>query len=139
MSELARGHILLPSLAAGQIGAFSLMWTRGRHNLVWIFAAGLVIGGWIWFCIWTWRRLARTRDAENGTLIYDFGVLGFGLSMAATMAVVNAARDVGGLANAFTMRFAGSLLQHAVIGFPIFLWGGYLWGRLMGSVFKLPR
>lgn len=122
----------------------SLAWRRESaitSGTTWtlLFLGGLVLGGWLFFCIWTWRHLARKRDAENGRLVYDYGVLGWGLPMWVTMAIINAVGEVGGVSNAFSAPFAGALLLNAVIGFPIALWAGYLWGRAMGTVFTLPE
>lgn len=106
----------------------------------WPAVAGLAVllGGWAYFGAWTWRRLARLRDGQNGRMVYGFGVLGFGLTWGAGMAIHQAVEHVGGMAGIPSAAFAGELFIQSVIHFPLALWAGYLWGRTMGLVFELP-
>ena len=103
-------------------------------------AGGAFVGAWLFFCAFTWRRLARTRDAEDGRVVYDHGVIGWGVPFALLMAAAGAVREAGGasLGTLLSARFAAALLAQAFLTLPIGLWGGYFFGRALGSVFRLP-
>ena len=84
--------------------------------------------------IWTWRRLWRhpITDAYS-TLVYRHGVRGFGvlmfLSMTFVVPLFEADSPLGPAVA--SPRFWGDFVLRAVIGFPLWLWAGYWWGRLM--------
>ena len=102
--------------------------------------AGAWIAVWLLFCAFTWRRLSRTRDDADGAIVYKRGVLGWGVPFTIVMAIMDALRslDEVTLPGIFSVSFAASLLTHAFILFPIALWGGYGFGRVMGSIFRAP-
>jgi len=102
-----------------------------------IVLCALLLGGWLYFCVWTWRRVSQARHDRRAYIVWRIGVLGFGLSMWVVMAVNSAAREAGGFnaESILSARMAGELLLYAITGFPLALWGGYLWGHMMYAIF----
>ena len=85
--------------------------------------------------VWTWRRLWRHPVGSDPytVLVYRHGVRGFGVFMFVAMTFVvplfEAERPLGtALASP---GFWGDILLRALIGVPVYLWGGYWWGRAM--------
>jgi hypothetical protein len=131
---------LVPCFAVGQIAAVYAALRNGllADPTAWAKAcfAGLAIGGWTFLCVWTWQRLLRRRNPETGRVTYDSAVLGWGLPMWATMAVLTTQREMAGQAELLSAPYIGELLRNAVIGFPIWLWGGHLFGRAFEKLFS---
>lgn len=140
-------HLLLPSLAVGQIAA---LYSATRYEVpadatrwVVVCLVGLVLGGWTLLCVWTWHRLLRRRDPGTGRVVYEPGVLGWGLPMWVRMAILSAGREAGSQTDYLSAQYIGSILRHLVVGFPIALWGGVLFGRsweyLFGRFFSSSK
>lgn len=115
---------------------------RWKPTAFLIIAVGsLLIGGWLFFCAWSWRRVSRARNDERAYVVWRMGVLRFGLCLWVSMAVTMAAREAGGFnaESILSARMAGALLLHSITGFPLALWGGYLWGSMMYGGFGTRR
>ena len=96
---------------------------------------------WV-FALWTWRRLGAIGRATDNAVVYEHGVRRYGLAMGGTMAVWSALypRWPLHIASAADLADLGFwLVLSALTSVPIAMWGGYLWGRLMGAVFHVPK
>ena len=97
-----------------------------------------VVVGFVWFSIWTWRRLWRPPITDPySVLVYRFGVRGFGLFMLAAMTFTPPLSDAN---NPLRLTLASpdfwsQTLFSAIIGAPMSLWAGYWWGRGMAWFF----
>jgi hypothetical protein len=69
------------------------------------------------------------------------GALRFGLALGVVFTIEGAFQVVGGLslAHVLSVAFLYALVQMGVIDVPLFLWAGYLWGRVMAAIFTPPR
>jgi len=82
------------------------------------------------FTLWTVRRLLRPAADPGSRMVRRYGVLGWGFGFWLLMTADFARRST------FTgTEFWTHALTDAFILLPISLWGGYLWGRAMGSFF----
>jgi hypothetical protein len=131
-------HAIVASLVVGALYPLA----NARRDTPVNTRAAVILGAWIavwlFFSAFTWRRLSRTRSEENARIVYDRGVIGWGIPFTIIMAVVNAVRGLDSVTfgSIFSLGFAASLLAHAFILFPIALWGGYGFGRAIGSMFR---
>ncbi|HST58376.1 MAG TPA: hypothetical protein VLK84_06810 [Longimicrobium sp.] len=135
--------VFAASMAAGQVLSPVLASAHGHppftpELLGLRIVLGLFLGAWLLFSAWTWRRLARMRDA-GGHHVYNWGVLGWGVPMWVTLALMNAADEAGGVGNLLSGEFAGALLTSELIHFPLALWGGWFFGVVMAGVFGTPQ
>ena len=96
----------------------------------------LVLGGLLVFGVWTWRRLWRSGRTPWERIVYDQGVKRFGLATGVGLALLPPAIEWGPLrlVNVFTAAYVAEAVVGALVGLPIALWGGYLWGRTMADV-----
>lgn len=86
---------------------------------------------WLAFCAWTVRRLlVRSGGMERK------GVLTWGVPVWLGWSALSASLQVeGGL---LSREGAWQLGTALLVGFPLFLWGGYFFGAVMGRVFPQP-
>ena|SRR2546421_2581692 len=80
------------------------------------------------FTLWTVRRLLRPAADPDHKMVRRYGVLGWGLGFWVLMTADFARRST------YTRtQFWTHALTETFILLPISLWGGYVWGRAMGS------
>lgn len=92
-----------------------------------------VIGiAWLVFCLWTIWKLNELRKKDN--LTYRHGIAGYGVMLWAGCIVVGAVmtREVN---SRHSLWYYGFVFAFEFL--PICLWGGYVWGKVMASLF--PR
>lgn len=97
---------------------------------------GLAAGLWLYLIVRTVRRMKLWKK-QLPPLIYRTGVLGWGGMMWLTGSIVDAVQRAGGIDHLLSDTFAWALLVHAAIAFPISMWGGYFFGRMMGGIFGI--
>jgi hypothetical protein len=88
--------------------------------------------------ILSWRGLRR-KCAKLHPLVFRVGVVGFGSVLGAATAVMQA-RDAVSAApagSAAALAFVLALVNGAILAFPISLWAGYAFGRLLTAT--IPR
>lgn len=90
---------------------------------------------WVLFCAWTVRCIWMLRD-QHDRRVYSNGVLGFGVFMWVAMTFVAAYLGVQGDPRHRHFWFYGS--RFLFLLFPLSLWGGYFWGRIMCHLFPRP-
>ena len=135
--------VVAASMVAGQVLSPVLMGVQGRPpfepgQLPVLALTGLVVGAWLLFTAWTWRRLARM-GTDDRRHVFNRGVLAWGIPVGMTMSVSGAARDTGGLDRALSWEFAAALLIQLLINVPLFLWGGWFFGWVMTAALGPPR
>jgi hypothetical protein len=88
----------------------------------------------IGFFVFTVIRLRRPSAIRPGALR-------LGLALGLIFTIEGAFQVVGGLslAHVLSARFVYALVQMGVIDVPLFLWAGYLWGRVMAAIFTPPK
>jgi hypothetical protein len=91
---------------------------------------------WLMFSVWTVRRLWRPVTSKYSRIVYFCGVkaLGVGGSVLAPMAI--ALQDWGSK-DAELPRFM--FLIAACVGPPLWLWAGYVSGRMLAFLLGLSR
>ena len=85
---------------------------------------------------WTWqtfRRLWRRGDSPYEQIVYGRGVRGFGLGMFILMTGWGVTKEVA--KGRTPTQTALVVLILVVWSAPVWLWGGYLWGRMMAASF----
>ena len=89
---------------------------------------------WVALSIWTVRRLWRGWVTAYERLVYRLGVRWFGIGSWLLFGIVFPLmqRDA-------TLPPAASALMTLFVGFPIFLWAGYFWGRGMALFYGLSE
>ncbi len=98
----------------------------------------VLLGLFIWWGIHSYGRLWREATTPYETVVYKLGVKQWGLFMwIATSVGGPAIRLMEHVPSSNLLGFFRSMVLGAIIGFPIFLWGGYWWGRTMASFFGL--
>lgn len=125
---------LIASLAIGQLLVL-LRWILEERaegvGLGPMALLGLAAGLWLYLIVRTVRRMARWKK-ELSPLTYRLGVLGMGIGLWLPDSVANAVRHSGGMEHVFSATFLWYLLFRAAIGFPIAMWAGYWFSRIMG-------
>jgi hypothetical protein len=109
--------------------------TLGSNAMSVIYApvpASLAIA-WLIFTIWTVYRLG-SHDAVLGETTARYGIRGFGLMLWAAMIFVGVYLS-GQIDPNRSLWYSGAVFAFVLL--PICLWGGYLWGKVMSSLF--PR
>jgi hypothetical protein len=91
----------------------------------------VVVIAWLLLCVWTLWKLNQLRKKDN--LTYRQGVSGLGVMMWGTGTVVGAL-GIWETDRRHSVWYYG--LGFAIYLLPICLWGGYLWGRIMTSIFS---
>lgn len=92
-------------------------------------AFGLLFASGGWWTVRTWRRLWRRGRSPWEHVVYDYGVRGFGIVVAAALIVIFALFDwksESGLPDG--LLAAGGALAAMFFGTPVALNLGYLWG-----------
>ena len=89
---------------------------------------------YVLFALWTVRRLWRPARDPYTRMVYHFGVRGFGVATWVAMTVVFVTRN-----SISSMSVWAQAPMAAVINLPLFLWAGYVWGRLMAAFYGLQR
>ena len=89
---------------------------------------------WVAFSIWTVRRLWRGWVTAYERLVYRFGVRWFGIGSWLSFGIVFPLMQ-----RHATLPPAASVLIELFVGFPIFLWAGYFWGRGMALFYGLSE
>ena len=104
--------------------------SRPLAVVVFVLAAAL----WATFVVWTLRQLWRDGDDPYTRVVYRFGVRWGGIAMWVVMTVASTLQDADGLAGGFARGFLA-----AFINLPIWLWGGYFFGRVMAFLYGVSR
>jgi hypothetical protein len=98
----------------------------------------LIIGAsalaWVVLSVWTVRRLWQGWSTQYQRLVYKFGVRYFGIGCWLAMSIVMPLMQQDEV-----MSPAASAAFSLFIGFPIFLWAGYFWGRSMARFYGLAE
>jgi hypothetical protein len=109
--------------------AIRIMWSRKVFEVLFIVA-------WSMFSVWTIRRLNYLGSREAGSTTYRYGVKGFGIMLWVPMVVVGVAMGWAENPNR-SVWYYGFVMAFTLL--PVCLWGGYVWGAVMSSLFPRRR
>ena len=103
------------------------------HRDPWFWAFGLA---WAAFCVWTLNRLWRPANSEFSKVVYLYGVKRIGVTSSILTPILMWLQDWGtndpGLA-----RFM--FITSAWMGPPLWLWAGYVSGRILAHIMGLTN
>jgi len=149
---MCRPHSEVVGMIVGEASGIALLLSIGRSfahfgppaphlSLIDILvrAAGLVLitspfGIGAWWTVRTWKRLWRCGRTPHERLIYDFGVRGYGVGMAA--AIICLITWLGWTTDANSLGSMAILgaLAGVFFGVPVSLNMGYFWGSTFAKV-----
>lgn len=94
------------------------------------------------FAFWgyrSYRRLWRSAATPYETVVYRLGVRQWGVGTGLVFSAVQPAFILRGSTTVapYWIEYAALFLIYLIIGIPIWLWGGYWWGRTMATFFGL--
>jgi hypothetical protein len=152
---MCRSHSEVVGIIIGEASGIALLLSIGRSfahfatppphfSLVDILyrAAGLAVitspfGIGAWWTVRTWKRLWRCGRTPRERLIYDFGVRGYGVGMAAAISCLVTWLGWTTDANSFGPIAILGALASIFFGVPVSLNMGYFWGSAFAKVYGM--
>ena len=97
-------------------------------------AAFALMGYFWWWCYRAWSRIWSAPQNAFENIVFRQGARGWGLMMWLALAILFPLHDAL-RAHHSMKRIAIQIGIGAVLGFPMYLWFGYWWGRGMAAFF----
>ena len=119
---------MAPHLRRDSLGSLGL----SRTTIYTLLGASAL--AWIALSVWTVRRLWKHWSTDYERLVYRFGVRRFGVGSWLLFSVLFPLMERDEVTSP-----ALSVAMTLFVGFPIFLWAGYLWGRAMARFYGLSE